>query len=68
MKKSSSVVPMKIEEHSEESLCHTELTHSLRKPTDPERSRLAHPPRQPGQTLREEPELEGKREIAEDSY
>jgi hypothetical protein len=30
------------------------IPQSLRKPTDPERSWLAHPPRQPGQTLREE--------------
>ena len=48
------VITVEIEEHSEESLCYMSSPHSLRKPTDPEGSWLAHPPRQPGPTLREE--------------
>jgi hypothetical protein len=57
------VATAEIEEHSEESLCHKQLhPNSLRKPTDPERFWLAHPPRQPGQPLREEPESKEKRE------
>jgi hypothetical protein len=58
------VVTREIEEHSQEWLCHMELTPYPQEAPDPERSWLAHPPRQPGQTLREDLQVQEKVETA----
>jgi len=58
------VIAIEIEKLSEDSLCNISSPHSLRKPTDPAGSWLAHPPRQPGQISGEEQE---KAKIVEES-